>query len=75
MLVKKVGNQVAKVIAELPDAYQHLAHPTIFHEVLQSNLPAQEKASRRIQDEAWIVVGAGTTTTAYADIPSGDSLC
>ena len=59
-------------MAEPPDAYQHLAHPTLFHELLQSNLPAEEKASRRIQDEAWIVVGAGTLTTAYADESSND---
>ena len=42
-----------------------VAHPTIFHEILDSKLPESEKTVRRLRDEAWIVVGAGTLTTAW----------
>ena len=47
------------------DTYQLLAHPTLFHEVLQSSLPEHEKTVERIRHEAQIVVGAGTLTTAW----------
>jgi cytochrome P450 len=41
-------------------------HPTIFHTVLQSDLPPQEKTEDRLGDEAQLVLGAGVTTTAWA---------
>lgn len=40
--------------------------PTIFHEILQSDLPLEEKSMRRLADEAQTVIGAGLTTTAWA---------
>lgn len=46
--------------------YQDLPHPTLFHEILQSNLPESDKTVSRLKDEAAIVVGAGTLTTAWA---------
>jgi cytochrome P450 len=39
---------------------------TIFHELIQSDLPESEKYVRRLQDEAQTVVGAGLTTTAWS---------
>lgn len=52
-------------MGEPPATYQNLSHPTLFHELLQSDLPAHEKSVGRIRDEAFIVVAAGTTTTAW----------
>ncbi|KAE9378827.1 putative cytochrome P450 [Stipitochalara longipes BDJ] len=42
-----------------------LAHPTIFHELLQSHIPAKEKSVSRLVQEAQIVVSAGTETTSW----------
>ena len=38
--------------------------PTIFHEVLQSDLPESEKTMIRLADEAQLILGAGATKTA-----------
>lgn len=40
--------------------------PTVFQELLNSNLPRQEKETLRLQDEAQLVVAAGVTTTGWA---------
>jgi len=37
---------------------------SIFHELRDSNLPPEEKTLQRLADEAQIIVGAGTETTA-----------
>lgn len=55
-----------QVKAEPRSTYQDLPHPTIFHELIQSDLPESEKTVTRLQDEALIVVGAGTLTTSWA---------
>lgn len=34
-------------------------HPTLFHEILNGDLPAQEKTFQRLKDEAVSVLGAG----------------
>ena len=63
--LQKVEEQVYRVKAEPPETYKHLSHPTIFHEILHSSLPPAEKTNSRLRDEAWIVIGAGTLTTAW----------
>lgn len=40
-------------------------HPTIFHELLFSDLPQQEKTFDRLRQEGISVLGAGTETTAW----------
>ncbi|KAL4780079.1 cytochrome P450 [Aspergillus varians] len=40
--------------------------PTVFSDMIQGDLPAIEKADRRLQDEAQLVIGAGLTTTGWA---------
>ena len=52
-------------MGEPPNTYENFSHPTLFHELLQSDLPAHEKSVRRIKDEAFVVVAAGTLTTAW----------
>jgi len=41
------------------------ARPTVITELLQSDLPMEEKADRRLQDEIQLVVGAGLSTTGW----------
>ena len=41
-------------------------YPTIFHEVLHSDLPPEDKANLRMADEAQTIVGAGIETIAWA---------
>ncbi|MCJ1354660.1 MAG: hypothetical protein MMC33_004649 [Icmadophila ericetorum] len=56
----------AKVEAEAEKPIHHDSiHPNIFYEVLQSDLPEEEKSVDRITDEALILIGAGTGTTAW----------
>jgi hypothetical protein len=39
-------------------------HETIFHELLNSDLPPEEKSDVRLADEAQLVVAAGLITTS-----------
>lgn len=48
---------------------QNAAHPTIFHELLQGDLPEEEKELDRLWAEGQLVVGAGTETTAWGKLP------
>jgi cytochrome P450 len=47
-------------------AHTNAQYPTIFHELLKSNLPPQEKSLSRLDDEALGTIGAGATTIAWA---------
>lgn len=40
------------------------SHPSIFHELLNSDLPPEEKRVERLQGDGQAVIGAGTETTA-----------
>ncbi|KAL3477617.1 cytochrome P450 [Aspergillus californicus] len=40
--------------------------PTVFSELIKGDLPEQEKADHRLQDEAQLVIGAGLTTTGWS---------
>jgi cytochrome P450 len=42
------------------------SHPTIFHELLKSDLPPQEKSVERLADEAQLMIGAGLETASWA---------
>jgi cytochrome P450 len=48
------------------EAHKTATHPTIFHEVLNSDLPAEEKTDARLGDEAQLIVAAGLITTSWA---------
>ena len=43
--------------------YETSGHHTLFHELLNSDLPASRKGSRCLGDEAQAIVDAGTFTT------------
>lgn len=57
---------LVRIAGEFEKGTPELEHPTIFHSVLQSDLPPQEKTKDRLGDEAQLVIGAGVTTTAWA---------
>ncbi|KAI2618578.1 putative cytochrome P450 [Hypomontagnella submonticulosa] len=44
---------------------QYNLHPTIFHELLESDLPDIEKSNTRLWQESQAIIGAGTETTAW----------
>ncbi|KAI8938499.1 hypothetical protein NX059_004389 [Plenodomus lindquistii] len=48
------------------DVKSNDAKRTIFHEILSSKLPPQDKSHQRLADEAQIVVGGGVETTAFS---------
>jgi cytochrome P450 len=57
--------QVIQISTENTGAHKDLSHPTIFHELLNSNLPDSEKSVERLTDEAQTVIGAGQETVAW----------
>ena len=63
---QQIEKQIAQIKAQPRSTYSDLSHPTLFHEILQSNLPESDKTISRLKDEAAIVVGAGTLTTSWA---------
>ncbi|KAH7136179.1 cytochrome P450 [Dendryphion nanum] len=56
--------QVKKIIAGENEEWRGKEYPTIFHSVLDSKLPPEEKSIERLADDAQMVVMAGTLTTA-----------
>lgn len=63
---RQIEQQITQVKAQPRSTYSDLSHPTLFHEILQSNLPESDKTVNHLKDEAAIVVGAGTLTTSWA---------
>ena len=63
---KHLRKQIREVREGLEkDGKQVTEHPTIFHDLLTSDLPPSEKSMERLADEAQTVLGAGQVTTAY----------
>ena len=62
---RDVKKQVKSII-ESRDAGAEKASNTIFHELLDSDLPSHEKSLDRLADEGEILIGAGSETTAMA---------
>ncbi len=60
-----VKSQV-KSIMEAREAGGEKRGNTIFHELLDSDLPSHEKTLQRLSDEGEILIGAGSETTAKA---------
>lgn len=48
------------------EAHKTVSHPTIFHELLNSDLPEEEKSDARLGDEAQLIIAAGLITTSWA---------
>lgn len=45
-------------------ARSQFSHPTFFHDVLNSNLPPEEKSPQRLVQEVELVIGAGSESTS-----------
>ena len=45
--------------------YEEKMHPTIFYEIIHSDLPPPEKTPKRLEGEAAAILGAGAVTTAW----------
>lgn len=60
------GNQ--KLVKDIVDSYnpheKRAGHPTIFHELLSSDLPTTEKCYERLWQEGSALIGAGVETTS-----------
>lgn len=57
--------QVKEIIAGENEEWRGKDYRTIFHSILNSNLPPEEKSIARLADEAQMFVMAGTTSTAW----------
>jgi cytochrome P450 len=57
---------VGEIRKGINEGYKNVRHPTIFHELLNSNLPVEEKSDARLGDEAQLIVAAGLITTSWA---------
>jgi cytochrome P450 len=57
--IEKMANNDTEALKEKP-------YPTIFKELLESDLPPEEKSVKRIGEEAQTILGAGLETTAWA---------
>jgi len=64
--LQDLGRQIGEIRRGVNDAHKHVSHPTIFHEVLNSDLPPEEKSDARLGDEAQLIVAAGLITTSWA---------
>ena len=64
------GQDLARRIREIREGkntnYKDVIHPTIFHELLNSDLPEEEKRDARLGDEAQLIIAAGLITTSWA---------
>jgi cytochrome P450 len=58
--------QVIQISTEKIGVFKDLSHPTIFHELLNSNLPDEEKGVEIMAEQAVVIVGAGQETVAWA---------
>lgn len=64
------GKQIRKMKADLSTAshdkgLHNDGQTTVITELLQSSLPSEQKADRRLQDEVQLIVGAGLSTTGW----------
>ncbi|KAL9115055.1 MAG: hypothetical protein Q9187_007356, partial [Circinaria calcarea] len=60
-------NAIAKKMLTETDnkKYQEKEHPTVFYEIIHSDLPPTEKTPKRLEGEAAAILGAGAVTTAW----------
>jgi len=64
--LKDCGKIAERMLHETDSTkYQDKAHPTIFYEIIHSDLPPAEKTTKRLQAEAAAILGAGAVTTAW----------
>lgn len=60
---QEVKDQIIKIISGQNTSNKGVQHRTVFHELLQSNLPPEELSVERLKHEAASITGAGIDTT------------
>lgn len=60
-----LAHQIEAIRNGQDHSFKESGHRTILHDLLESNLPPQEKARNRLRDEAFSLVTAGSGTTAH----------
>ena len=65
-LRKDLARRVRAIREGRDTRHREASHPTIFHELLSSDLPDAEKTDARLGDEAQLIVAAGLITTSGA---------
>jgi cytochrome P450 len=63
--MQSVKDQIRDIQEGRNRSNEKSSHRTIFHEVLDSEMPESEKKLERMWQEGMVVVGAGTETTAW----------
>ncbi|KAF2094144.1 putative benzoate 4-monooxygenase cytochrome P450 [Rhizodiscina lignyota] len=61
-----LARKVKEIRDGINEGHKAVTHPTIFHELLNSDLPESEKSDTRLGDEAQLIVAAGLITTSRA---------
>jgi cytochrome P450 len=64
----QVQKDFEKTITQLKDGTEEIdaSHPTLFNEMLNSDLPDSDKTVLRLQQEAQVIIGAAILTTSWA---------
>jgi cytochrome P450 len=65
-MLQSIEEQVFAIQSGSNDGWKDVSHHTIFHEMLNSELPPEEKSTARLCDDGQVIVVAGTLTTAWA---------
>jgi len=63
--IRDCETQIKAIMNNSNEKQAQWSHPTIFHELLEKDLPASEKSMSRLVQEGQIIVSAGTETTAW----------
>src|SRR5256714_11967248 len=58
-------NQATAIVEGRYDSYQKGTHPTLFKQLLDSDLPREDITVQRLAEEAQTVVAAGQVTTSH----------
>ncbi|KAE9364717.1 cytochrome P450 [Stipitochalara longipes BDJ] len=66
VLQKDLRVIIMKIISGEDLSHNQSSHPTIFHELLETDLPPPEKSINRLADEAQLMIGARLETTSWA---------
>ncbi|KAJ2902593.1 hypothetical protein MKZ38_000354 [Zalerion maritima] len=61
-----LAKRIRKIREGINQGYKTAGHPTIFHELINSDLPEEEKSDMRLGDEAQLIICAGIVTTSWA---------
>ncbi|RFU25350.1 hypothetical protein B7463_g10983, partial [Scytalidium lignicola] len=63
---EEMDKEIKEVLAGRNEEAKAATQPTVFHDILSSNLPPHELSLKRLDEEAVGLVGAGTETTGWS---------